>query len=59
MKTCSDANCSVKGFIITVVAKQKINPNVIEIGRAGSAFLVMANSNSVKHKPYNKNFMII
>ena len=54
MNTCSDASCSVKGFTIAVVAKQKIKPNVMEIGRAGSAFLVIANSNSVKHKPCNK-----
>ena len=55
MKTCSDASCSVKGFTIAVVAKQKIKPNVIEIGSAGSAFLVMANSNSVKHNPYKNH----
>lgn len=51
MKTCSAARVSVKGLTMIEVVKQKNKPNVIEIGSAGRAFLVTANSKSVKHKP--------
>lgn len=33
------------------VAKQNINPNAIDMGSAGRARRVNANSNKVKHKP--------
>jgi hypothetical protein len=33
------------------VVKQKKSPRVIEIGRAGRAFLVTASRRSVRHKP--------
>lgn len=51
MKTCSDARISVNGFTINDVAKQKKSPKVIEIGRAGRAFLVTARRSNVKHRP--------
>lgn len=51
MKTCSAARVSVKGLTMIDVAKQKKSPNVIEMGKAGSAFRVTARSRSVKHKP--------
>lgn len=57
MKTCSDDSSSVNGVMIYDVAKQKNSPNVIEIGKAGSAFFDIARSNKVKQSPceYKKN----
>ena len=43
----------VNDRIITLVAKQKISPKVIGIGKAGSAFLVTANTIRVKQSPQN------
>ena len=34
--------------------KYKINPNVIDIGRAGNALRKIANRSNVKHKPYKE-----
>lgn len=51
IKTCSAAKVSVNGFTMTLVAKQKNNPKVIEMGSAGRAFLVTASKRSVRHKP--------
>lgn len=51
MKTCSDVSISVNGLTMIDVVKQKNSPNVIEIGRAGSAFRVTASRRSVRHKP--------
>lgn len=53
MKTCCEVNSSRNGFITKLVAKQKIKPNVMEIGNAGKAFRQTANNNNVKHKPIN------
>lgn len=63
MKTCSDANSSVNGVMMYEVAKQKNNPRVIEIGKAGRAFFVIARSIKVKQSPCRKkkiqfNFLI-
>jgi hypothetical protein len=55
MNACSDASRSVNGLTTKLVAKQKIKPKKIEIGKAGNAFRVIANSKSVKHKPCKEN----
>jgi len=31
-----------------------MSPNVIEMGRAGNAFLKMASKSSVRHRPWNR-----
>ena len=51
MKTCSLAKESMKGLTSSLVAKLKTSPKAMEMGRAGSAFLKMARSKSVKHSP--------
>lgn len=51
MNACSAANWSLNGLITALVAKQKTNPKNIEIGNAGKAFRLMANSNNVRHNP--------
>ena len=51
MKTCSAARVSVNGLTRTLVVTQKKSPNVIEIGRAGRAFLVTAKRRSVRQRP--------
>jgi hypothetical protein len=41
----------MNGLTNSLVAKLKTSPKVIEIGSAGKAFLKIASSNKVKHKP--------
>lgn len=43
----------MKGLTKKLVAKQKIRPNVIEIGRAGKALRQMAKSSRVRQRPIN------
>lgn len=48
---CSTLIFSVKGFTMNNVTNAKIMPNVIEIGKAGNAFLVIASKSNVKQRP--------
>ena len=41
----------MKGLTRPLVAKLKMSPNAMLMGRAGSAFLKMARSSSVKQRP--------
>lgn len=52
MNTCSAARCSVNGLTSALVRKQNTSPKKIEMGSAGSALRLMANSSSVRQRPW-------
>ena len=51
MKTCSLDIASMKGLTKPDVAKLKMSPNAMLMGKAGKAFRKMAKSSSVKQRP--------
>ena len=51
MKTCSLAIASMKGFTKPEVAKLKISPKAILMGKAGNAFRKVASRSKVKQRP--------
>lgn len=53
MKTCCADKASMKGLTTALVAKQKIKPNVMDMGSAGKAFRQIAKSKSVRQSPIN------
>lgn len=55
MYTCEADKRSAKGWTSRLVVKLKISPKVMEMGRAGNAFLKMAKSRRVKHSPCKQN----
>ena len=51
MKTCSLAIASMKGLTKPDVAKLNTSPKAMLIGKAGKAFLKIANRSRVKQSP--------
>jgi len=51
INTCLADKSSMNGLTTALVAKQNINPKVIEMGRAGRALRQMASSRRVRQRP--------
>ena len=51
MKTCSLAIASINGLTNPEVAKLKMSPKAMLMGKAGNAFRKMASNSRVKQRP--------
>lgn len=53
MNACWLDILSMNGLTSSLVAKLNISPNVMDMGKAGRAFLYIASNSRVRHRPCN------